>query len=168
MLTFFLSPMALLMAEESFEWSALTFPAMWFGVLILAVAIESVTTDLVAIWFAPGAFISMILAFLEVNFVIQLVVFVSVAVLCLVLTRTVFRKIFRKRNPVVKMNADALVGRTALVEEDIDNLTARGVAKINGQLWTARTVDEFDQPKKGDWVEIVAVEGSKLICRSKP
>lgn len=167
MLAFHFSHIALLMAEEGFEWSALTFPAMWFGALILAIVMESATTELVAIWFAPGAFIAMILAFLEVDLVVQVVTFVAVTVLCLVLTRTVFRKVFIKRNPAVKMNTSALIGRTALVEEDIDNYAARGVVKINGQLWTARMATETDHPKKGDWVEIVAVEGAKLICRSK-
>ncbi len=153
-------------ADDVFDWGALALPALWFSIIILAVLVESATTDLVAIWFAPGAFISMILAFFEIGFPIQLAFFVGVTVLCLVLTRTVFRRVFRKRNVIEKTNAAALPGQMALVEEDINNITAQGVAKINGQLWTARTEDPTDQPKKGDWVEIVRVEGSKLICKS--
>ena len=58
-------------------------------------------------------------------------------------------------------------GKQALVEEDIDNAAAKGVVKINGQLWTARMESPYDKPVKGDWVEIVRVEGSKLICKPK-
>ncbi len=154
-------------ASQPFEWSTLALPALWFGVILLSVAVESMTTDLVAIWFAPGAFVSMILAFLDVSFAVQITVCVGMAVLCLVLTRTVFRRIFFKRTDIIKTNSNALPGKAALVEEDIVNDEARGVAKINGQLWTARMDDPSDHPVKGDWVEIVRVEGSKLICKMK-
>ncbi len=153
-------------ADPGFDWGSLALPALWFGVLVIAVLVESATTDLVAIWFAPGAFVSMILAFLKVSFPIQLSVCVGSAVLCLILTRTVFKKIFNKKVKIEKMNAAALPGKLALVEEDINNATATGVAKINGQLWTARMDDPNDHPVKGDWVEIIRVEGSKLICKS--
>lgn len=149
------------------DWGVFAYPALWFGVFLAAIFIESVTTDLVAIWFAPGAFVSLILAFLEVDFTIQLVVFVVCAVLCLVLTKTVFKKFFRLHNKIEKTNADAMAGKLALVEEDIDNVTAKGVVKINGQLWTARMEDPAQKPLKGEWVEIVRVEGAKLICKPK-
>ncbi len=151
--------------EANFTWSSFALPALWFGVILLAALVEGATTDLVAIWFAPGAFVAMILAFLEVSFPIQLAVCVGLAVLCLILTRTVFKKVFFKRTSVEKMNAAALPGKLALVEENINNASATGVAKINGQLWTARTEDPQDLPQKGDWVEIVRVEGAKLICK---
>lgn len=154
-------------SESGFDWASLALPVLWFGIIVLAVLVESATTDLVAIWFAPGAFISMILAFLDVSFTIQLSVCIGTAVLCLILTRTVFKKIFFKKVKIEKMNAGALPGKLALVEENINNASATGVAKINGQLWTARTEDPADLPQKGDWVEIVRVEGSKLICKTK-
>ena len=162
---FFVSSLAMIATD--FDWSTLTYPALWFGVLVAAILIESATADLVAVWFAPGAFIAMILAFLEVDPIIQIVVAASVTVLCLILTKTVFKKYFRRHNRIEKTNADALEGKLALVEEDIDNLSAAGVAKINGQLWTARMEDPNDKPVKGEWVEIVRVEGAKLICRPK-
>lgn len=149
------------------NFSEIALPIMWFGVILLSIAVEGMTTDLVAIWFAPGAFIAMILAFLNVHPVVQVVVFVAVAVLCLVLTRTVFKRIFRKHNHIEKTNADSMVGKQALVVEDINNQAASGVVKINGQLWTARMSDPTLTPVAGEWVEIEAVQGSKLICKPK-
>ena len=96
---FFVSSLALIATD--FDWSTLTYPALWFGVLVAAILIESATADLVAVWFAPGAFIAMILAFLEVDPIIQIVVAASVTVLCLILTKTVFKKYFRAGSSIL-------------------------------------------------------------------
>ena len=150
-----------------FEWSSLLLPALWFSVVVLTLVIESQTADLVSIWFAPGAFVAMILAFCDVHIAIQLAVFVGLTVLGLILAFTIIRPRMKANNKVEKTNADALVGKLALVEEDLDNTAAQGVVKINGQLWAARTENPNDHPAKGDWVVIVRVEGSKLICTRK-
>ena len=151
----------------TFEWKSLLLPLLWFALILLTLVVESQTADLVSIWFAPGAFVAMILAFCDVHIAIQLAVFVVLTVLGLILTFTVIRPRVRAKNRVEKTNADAMAGKLALVEEDIDNSQPTGVAKINGQLWTARMEDPADKPVKGEWVEIIRVEGSKLICKPK-
>lgn len=148
-----------------FEWNSLLLPLLWFSVVVLTLVVESQTADLVSIWFAPGAFIAMILAFCDVNIPIQLAVFVGVTIIGLILTFTVIRPRMRANQKIEKTNAAAMEGKLALVEEDVDNTLAKGVAKINGQLWTVRMENPHDKPIKGDWVEIVRVEGAKLICR---
>lgn len=158
-------PLVALFAE--FDWKSLLLPLLWFSVILLTLVIESQTADLVSIWFAPGAFVAMILAFCDVHIAIQLAVFVGLTAVGLVLAFAFIRPRMKARNKIIKTNADALEGKLALVEEDIDNGSAQGVAKINGQLWTARMEDPSDKPVKGEWVEIIRVEGTKLICRPK-
>lgn len=160
-------PQALTFFEE-FEWSSLILPLLWFGIIILTLVVESQTADLVAVWFAPSAFVALILSFFEVHFWVQFGVFIGLTVVGLVLSFTLIRPMVKKRRRVEKTNADALSGKLALVEEDIDNTASKGVAKINGQLWTARMEDPEATAAKGEWVEIVRVEGAKLICRPKP
>ena len=155
-------------ALASFSWGELLLPFLWFSVILLTLAIESQTADLVSIWFAPGAFVAMILAFCDVHIGIQLAAFAGVTILGLILAFTLIRPRVKSKNKVEKTNADALAGKTALVEETIDNAAPTGVVKINGQLWTARAENPADKPAKGDWVEIVRVEGSKLICKPLP
>ena len=142
-------------------------PFLWFAVIILTLVVESQTADLVSIWFAPGAFVAMILAFCKVHVGIQLGVFVGVTVLGLILAFTVIRPRMKAKDKIEKTNAEAMEGKLALVEEDIDNAAPGGVVKINGQLWTARAENPADKPVKGEWVEIVRVEGAKLICKPK-
>lgn len=153
------------LALAGISWGELLLPAIWFSVILLTVVIESQTADLVSIWFAPGAFVAMILAFCDVRIGIQLAVFVGVTILALILAFTFIRPRMRSRNKVEKTNAEAMEGKLALVEEDIDNAIPTGVVKINGQLWTARTENPADKPAKGDWVEVVRVEGAKIICK---
>ena len=153
--------------SADFEWNSLLFPLLWFSVIVLTLIVESQTADLVSIWFAPGAFVAMILAFCDVHIGIQFGVFVGITVIGLILTFTLIRPRMRKKTGIEKTNAEALVGKSALVEESIDNLAAQGVVKINGQLWTARMENNSLKASKGDWVEIVRVEGAKLICKPK-
>ena len=151
----------------AFEWKSLALPLLWFGIIVLTLIVESQTADLVAIWFAPSAFVSLILSFFNVQFWVQFGVFIGLTVVGLILSFALIRPMMKKRNKVEKTNAEAMAGKLALVDEDIDNSSPTGVAKINGQLWTARMENPADTAFKGDWVEIVRVEGSKLICRPK-
>lgn len=157
----------LAVALSTFDWSSLGLPLLWFGVVILAFVVEGITAEMVAIWFAPGAFVSMILAFFEVPFTVQLSVFVIITVIGLILTFAVFKPLRKKHKPIEKTNADALTGQIAMVEEEVNNLAATGVVRVNGQLWTARMTNDNDIPQKGDWIEIVEVAGTKLICKPK-
>lgn len=143
---------------------SLGFPLLWLGVLVLALVIEGITAEMVSIWFAPGAFVTMVLSFFVDDFVIQLVTFAALSVLLLILAKTVFKKKLTARGKISLTNADALVGQAAMVEETIDNQKEQGVVKINGQLWTARCERDEDRPEKGQHVRIVRVAGSKLIC----
>lgn len=149
------------------DWKSLGLSLLWFGIVILTLILESQTADLVAIWFAPGAFVAMLLSFFGVPFWCQLGVFVGLTAVGLILSFTLIRPLVRRRQHVEKTNADALPGQLALVEEDIDNRAPKGVVKIHGQLWTARMENSDLTAQTGEWVEIIRVEGSKLICRPK-
>lgn len=151
----------------AFEGSPVILPLLWFGIIVLTLVVESQSADLVAIWFAPGAFVSLILSFFNVQLWVQFGVFIGITVVGMVLSFSFLRPLMKKRGKIVKTNADALEGKLALVEEDVNNLIPTGVVKINGQLWTARMEDPALTVSKGDWVEIVRVEGAKLICRPK-
>jgi len=137
---------------------------IWLTVMILALVCEGCTTALVSIWFVPPAIISMILAILEVDVWVQVVVFFVVSIASIVLFHSFFKK--KLANSKKKAtNTDILMGEKAVVVEDIDNLTSVGCVKINGQLWSARAETEGEKISVGEVVEIVAVKGVKLVCR---
>ncbi len=137
-------------------------PYIWLFAAIFAVVLEAFTTALVAIWFIPSAIVTMILAFLKVPLYVQIVVFFALSALFIIFSRTIFKKALRVKP--VPTNADALIGGTALVTERISNLDARGLVKIRGQIWSARSVDE-SIIEEGTLVKVISIEGVKLICK---
>lgn len=62
---------------------------------------------------------------------------------------------------------DSLIGKTAVVTADIHNLEGRGQVFVNGLTWTARAEREEETIPKDTQVEIVRVEGVKLIVKKK-
>ena len=54
-------------------------------------------------------------------------------------TRPVVKKYFNSTR--VKTNYAAVIGKEALVINTIDNINATGLAVVDGQEWTARSVD---------------------------
>ena len=63
----------------------------------------------------------------------------------------------------VATNADSLIGQEAIVTEKIDNLHSTGTVRINGQEWTARSVNPEHVIEKDETVMVRSIEGVKLI-----
>ena len=136
---------------------------LWLFVAIAAAVIESMTCDLVAIWFVPGALSAMLLSIFVPSIGWQIAVFLILSVAVLVLAKTVFKKYMPKVRKNV-MNTDALIGARAVVAEEINNLHGTGSVKVNGVVWTARAVDPNATVEAGSVVIIKQIEGVKLIC----
>ena len=136
-------------------------PLFWLGVLLVAIVIESITNDLVSIWFAASALVVMLVSFFWENIGGVLIIFLVLTVLFVVLARP-FLKRYLKVNEV-KTNVDTVIGRIAVVTASIEKLS-RGEVKLDASYWTAIT-DEEELINVGDKVEVLAVEGVKLIVR---
>ena len=136
---------------------------LWLFVAIAAVVVESMTCDLVAIWFVPGALASMLLSIFVQSMGWQIAVFLILSAVVLVLAKTVFKKYVPKAKKNV-MNADAIIGARAVVTEEIDNLHGTGSVKVNGVAWTARAADPEAIIECGSIVIVKQIAGVKLIC----
>ncbi|MBP3436308.1 MAG: NfeD family protein [Clostridia bacterium] len=137
---------------------------VWLGLLVAAAVLEALTTQLVAIWFAPGALVSMILAFCGVEPWVQFLVFAALSLISLLLGKEVFKKHLGAGKE--KFNVDAVIGEKCLVTEKIDNLAGAGAVKVKGLQWAARSLEEQAVFEAGETVEVIAVEGVKLICKA--
>ena len=136
----------------------------WASVLLFSISTEIATTELVAIWFMPGALASLIMSFFDVKPWILWVTFLVISTIFLILAKTVIRKKFFKNVGKEKTDTDLLIGKRAKVEEDIDNANEVGAVKINGQIWSARMEDDNDTAAAGEFVIIKRISGVKLIC----
>ena len=137
--------------------------AIWLGLFVLAVILEAVTAEFVSVWFAGGAIIAMILSFIPgVAWWIPIIVFFVISITLLFCLRPLVRKLL-KRN-VVSSNADSLIHSRGIL---LDRVTPfeRGSVKINDVTWTAIAADEREEIPAQSIVEVVAIDGNKLIVR---
>ncbi len=136
---------------------------LWLVILIVAICVEVATMGLSSIWFAGGALVAVIAAALSFPVWLQIVLFLIVSTVLLVFTRPIAVKYFNKDR--VRTNVESMIGRQAIVVSEIDNLQGIGQVTVGGQEWSARSEDDKKRLAVGAVVEVVAVNGVKLIVR---
>ncbi len=133
---------------------------VWAIILVASIVIECMTTALVSIWFVPSAAVCIVLGLFNVTIYIQIAVFVVLTALLVFLLRNKIKANFSKNS--TKTNVDSLIGKTAVVEEEIPE-GAVGRIKVGGMSWAA-----FSKEKRavlaGEKVKILEVSGVKLCC----
>lgn len=137
---------------------------IWLMILIVSVVVEIATTDLTSVWFAVGATVSLILnLFIKDKLIaIQIAVFAVVSIISIFLLRPILKK--KMNAEKIPTNADALVGKTAIVTNPIsDNFP--GSIKIEGIEWTA--ICHNNSFEVGDFVEIVEITGNTMLVKEK-
>lgn len=125
---------------------------------VLAVA-EIATLQLVSIWFAISAFVSMILAVFGLPLWSQAAAFALVALILLIATRPALKRIMYKR--MVPTNAELDVGKLARVIEPIDKEKSTGRVELNGVFWSAWSDDTSVIPVNAT-VRVENISGTRL------
>ena len=137
----------------------------WLISMIVLFIVEAATVNLMTIWFAFGALGALITSLLGGNLWLQIVIFILVTVITLIPTRKLAKKYFSKSHHQAT-NSDIVIGKDCIVTEEIDNLLSAGAVKCMGKEWTARS-ESGEKIAAGETVTAVAIEGVKLIVRSK-
>ncbi|MEF2920757.1 MAG: NfeD family protein [Acutalibacteraceae bacterium] len=136
-------------------------PLFWIAIAVIAIVLESCTTQLISIWFALSAVVTAVVAVFTDNLIIQLAVFVVVAVLSLVLTRPLAKHL-KSKSGEVPTNCDRYIGKVGEVIIDVNNNDATGQVKVEGSVWSAKSATNDILPA-GTLVSINAIEGVKVI-----
>ena len=123
---------------------------------------EIITVGFLVFWLGVGALIAMLVSFFTSNIIIQMSVFVISSGLLILLTRPLVNKISKK--DVVPTNVYSLIGKKAVVTEDIDWVTGKGQIKFEGEIWSAKSKEQVNIPV-GSEVEIVSIEGVKAFVK---
>jgi membrane protein implicated in regulation of membrane protease activity len=132
----------------------------WLIVAIASIVIEIITLgNLICIWFAIGALVSAILAWLKVYTAIQYIVFFVASILAMLIIRPLAAEYLRGNT--VPTNADRLIGKTGVVTKDITS-DSWGEVLVMGVRWSAISVDNT-AIKKDTKVKIMAIDGVKLM-----
>ena len=105
---------------------------IWLGVAAVFGIGEIFTAGFFMLPFAGGAVVAFILAWLDVEPVIVLPVFLVVSVLVLVLIQRVVRRGDQRAVPV---GANRFVGRRVLVLERVDRVAGTGRVRLDTESW---------------------------------
>lgn len=135
----------------------------WAVLSIVFLVAELLTTGLFSIWFCIGSLASMLSARAGATVVIQLVVFAIVSAALLVLTKPFVKKVLKMKTEAT--NADRIIGQKAVVVEKIDGHNSTGAVRADGKIWTAKCedIDRVIEPESE--VEIVRIEGVKVVVK---
>ena len=133
---------------------------MWLILLIAFIVAEAATSfAMVSIWFCLGAIVAIIAARAGASFVWQFTLFVVVSVASLLLAKPFVKRINLRKEAT---NLDAIIGGVAMVTEAISNVDEKGWVKIDGKLWTARSIDG-SVIEEGTKVKVIKIQGVKLF-----
>lgn len=136
---------------------------IWLIWLIAAVGLagaEALTGDLFLLMLAGGALAAVGSSLLVDNYVVDGVVFLVVSVLLLVLVRPVLRRRFAAGQGLPEP-VRALEGKSALVLDTVARHA--GQVKLDGEVWTARPLNDDDVYAPGDHVTVVRIDGATAV-----
>ncbi len=141
---------------------------MWYIWLILAgifAVAEIATPGFLVIWLSCGSLCGMITSFFTDNIIVQTAVFVVSSTIFIFLTRPLAKKLSKKDKDVVT-NAFSIVGKKALVTQEINSTLGTGQIKVSGENWSAKCENEEIIPKDTE-VFILAIDGVKAVVSCK-
>lgn len=137
----------------------------WLILFVVLLIIEIFTMGLTTVWFAGGALVAFIMAFIGFELPVQIIVFLLVSILLLVLTRPIAIKFFNQERQ--KTNAESLIGQKAVVLDTIDTIHGTGRVEVNGMEWSAKVDEEAHIIEAGEIVVIEGIQGVKLIVKKE-
>jgi membrane protein implicated in regulation of membrane protease activity len=136
----------------------------WVVVFFIAVIIESLEPQLVALWFAGGALVALLFATIfQVDIVWQALIFIITSVTLLVLTKPFVSRVATQ--PTIPTNADVLIGKEILVEEGFGPKES-GMGLQGDVRWKLITKGDVSF-KAGEFAIVQAITGNKLTVIKK-
>ena len=140
---------------------------MWYIWLIIAgicFVIEMITVGFFVFWFGIGALITMLVSLIYPgNLWLQSIVFVATSTLLIFFTKPFVEK-FTKKDKKVMTNAFSIIGKKALVTQDINPEFGVGQIKVENEVWSAKTFDD-SFIEKGTQVKVLEIDGVKAVVQ---
>jgi membrane protein implicated in regulation of membrane protease activity len=140
---------------------------LWIVWLILAAVLgvaEIMTTTLSFGLLAVAAGAAAVVGGVGLALPFQLIAFVVAAGAGLGFVRPLAMRHVRQP-PLLKTGASALVGRSAIVTEEVTGLDGR--VRIGGEVWSARSYDESSVIPEGSKVDVLAIEGATALVHPR-
>lgn len=135
---------------------------IWLIVALVTLTIEVATpAALISIWFTIGALFAYGASILNLGLALEIIVFIAMSVLSFFGVRPFVLK-FLKHKPI-RTNADRYIGIQTRIIEDVYS-DKWGAVTLEGIRWSVRDVNR-GMLTKGTLIEVVALEGAKLVVK---
>jgi membrane protein implicated in regulation of membrane protease activity len=123
---------------------------------------EMLTTGFFLAPFSLGALLAAIVDAAGAGEAAAWIVFIVASLLALAVVRPIARAHLRNP-PLIRTGAAALIGKQAVVLERIANHEGEGCVKIEGEVWTARSLDDDRVIEPGTRVDVVDIKGATAL-----
>ncbi|MDX2649298.1 NfeD family protein [Streptomyces sp. NBC_00510] len=134
---------------------------LWWLIAAVGLGIPLVVTAMPEFgMFAVGAVAAAIAAGLGLGITPQVLIFVIVSVAGIAVVRPLANR-SRSQRPELRSGIDALKGRQAVVLERVDGHGGR--IKLNGEVWSARSLETGRAFEPGESVDVVEIEGATAV-----
>jgi membrane protein implicated in regulation of membrane protease activity len=142
---------------------------MWSWVVWLVLAgllgvAEVMTTTLAFGLLAVAAAVAAVVGAVGLGLPVQIIAFAAAGVAGLGVVRPLAARHIRQP-PLLRTGTSALVGRSAIVTEEVTPLDGR--VRIGGEVWSARSYDESQVIPAGSQVDVLAIEGATALVHPR-
>ncbi|MFN3006447.1 NfeD family protein [Mycolicibacterium wolinskyi] len=136
-------------------------PLIWLILALVLAGAEALTGDMFLLMLAGGALAATGSSWLlDWPIWADGLVFLVVSVLLLVLVRPALRRRFEAGKGLPEP-VKALEGKSALVLDRVAQ--HEGQVKLDGEIWTARPLNDHDVYEPGDHVTVVRIDGATAV-----
>lgn len=134
---------------------------IWGLIILLLIILELMTIEVIAAWYAVGAFVGLIISFISSNFLLEFLIFAIAGTVLMYFFRD--KTINYLKDKSIITSADKLLGEVGYVTKTIPK-NGYGVVKVNHKNWTASSSKVI--PKKSK-VIVNEIDGLKLKVEPK-
>lgn len=138
----------------------------WFVWLVIAgifTIVEIATVGFFIIWFGVAAVLTAIFSlFMPEAYMVQVVVWAITSILLVLFTKKFTDKV---KPETTATNVYSIIGKRAVVTTAINNENGTGQVKVDGDVWAARTENYDETISVGEHVEILRIDGVKVIVK---
>lgn len=134
---------------------------IWLGVIVVSMVVETLTMEMVSVWFILGGLVALIMAGCGVSVVYQVVVAIAISFVCMFSLRKIALKLLKKDDQ--KTNMDRTLGQKTKLLQPITE-DGYGTVKVNDVIYNAKTEDG-SFVEAGKEVELLRLDGNKYIVK---
>lgn len=134
---------------------------LWLGLAVVMGIGEVLTAGFFLLPFVIAAGAAAVMSWIGLSVLAQWLVFFGVALLSWAILHRYIRKQDSGGQPQV--GANRWQGATGLVLEEIDQIQGKGLVRILGEEWRATVEPGQENISRGDTIEVIRVEGTRLI-----